>query len=234
MVVTDTAGNVWISSDYGGPLTLTLGSTVLAPAPTGSGFLAKLSAAGDWQWAIPIPVGVGVVRPHRGLAPAGGAMILAASSRHPTRVGDRVLTADGGTAYVARVGADGAIEWLRQLGGSSELKIWDVAADASGQVRIAGHFVGALQLGGVSLTAVGGPGDSDIFVAAFGSRGQQRWVKAAGSAGQGAGDVWEGDVGTAVRLAPDGASYIAGEVVSHGTFDQLSLERGGFVWKIAP
>jgi deoxycytidylate deaminase len=67
--------------------------------------------------------------------------------------------------FVAKFAADGAHLWSKRFGDGSEQNGYAVAADASGNVIVTGHFQGTADFGGGALTSAGG---WDIFVAKFG------------------------------------------------------------------
>ena len=76
-------------------------------------------------------------------------------------------------AFVARIGADGSVSWLRQLGGTGEDKALAVAATADGVL------VGGLT--GATMPSATSSGDYDGWVASFGGEGTQRWLTQLGT-----------------------------------------------------
>ncbi|GAA4467159.1 hypothetical protein GCM10023170_079140 [Phytohabitans houttuyneae] len=137
-------------------------------SPADDGFVARFTATGERAWLTQLGDATKADRFY-GLAaaPDGGAYVAGYTSgalAGPS-AGDKDLV-------LARVGADGAVAWTRQLGGAGEDKAYAVAAAASG-VYVAGvtsaGLPGAPYLGG-----------TDGFVAAFGTDGTPRWVAADG------------------------------------------------------
>jgi hypothetical protein len=103
----------------------------------------------------------------------------------PDPVGTYDLTARGtADAYVAKYDPDGALVWVRRMGGdvvagASDDRASAVAVDGSGNVVVAGQLNGSGDFGGVALTAAGG---RDGFVAKIDPSGQVLWAKRWGAA----------------------------------------------------
>jgi hypothetical protein len=70
--------------------------------------------------------------------------------------------------FVVKLGPDGSYLWSGNFGDVDEQFGSAVAADASGNIVVTGHFAGAIDCGGGALTSAGG---YDIFVAKFGPDG---------------------------------------------------------------
>lgn len=80
------------------------------------------------------------------------------------------------------------------------------ATDAAGNIYVAGHFVGTINLGGGPLTSAG---NDDILVASFSPTGGHRWSKRFGGVGF--------DVGEALTVDNKGNVYVSG--VFEGSVD---------------
>ncbi|HML20316.1 MAG TPA: alpha/beta hydrolase-fold protein [Aggregatilinea sp.] len=76
--------------------------------------------------------------------------------------------------YVARISADGALEWVTQFGGSGEDKGLAIAALADGSVAVAGM---------TSSDLAGALGEIDAFLAVYDAAGKQQWLQQFGTAG---------------------------------------------------
>ena len=106
------------------------------------------------------------------------------------------------------------------LGGSntstSEDMGYAVAADADGNVYVAGAFADSGNFGGVTRTSVG---REDIFVGKYSSTGALSWVRSFGSSGaDGAYDI---------ALDSAGAVYITGEFSNTVNFGTATLTSAG-------
>ena len=74
-----------------------------------------------------------------------------------------------------------------------------IAADASGNVYLAGYFTGSIDFGGGLLSSAG---SSDLYVASFSSSGAYRWARAHGSTGA--------DPGRGQAMDSGGNVYVTG------------------------
>ena len=134
-------------------------------SPADDGFVARFTAAGERVWLTQLGDATKADRFY-GLAaaPDGGVYVAGYTSGAlaGTSAGDKDVV-------LARVGADGAVAWSRQLGGAGEDKAYAVAAGPSG-VYVAG------------VTSAGLPGAPQLggFLAAFTVDGAPRWAKADG------------------------------------------------------
>jgi len=99
-------------------------------------------------------------------------------------------------------GANGAHLWSKRFGDTDYDLGYDVAADTSGNVLLAGNFSGTVDFGGGPLTSAG---SRDIFVAKFsGADGSHLWSKRLGAA----------DYDVPYAVAADGS----GNVIVTGSF----------------
>jgi enterochelin esterase-like enzyme len=137
---------------------------------TDDAFVARLSATGAVVWRTQFGV-AGVADRAYGLAaaPDGGAYLAGYTkgALGGANAGDK-------DAIVARVGPDGQLGWVRQLGGAGEDKAFGVAADATGV-----FVVGSTPAG---LPGAPGLGGMDGWIARYGADGSRQWVKTVGGA----------------------------------------------------
>lgn len=89
----------------------------------------------------------------------------------------RELTAGKEThALVARLNAQGEVQWLSTVPGAPSAVVHEITADAAGTVWVAGIFKGRLQAADKSWTSTGDK-DSDGWVAQFGTDGKLKWCQ---------------------------------------------------------
>jgi hypothetical protein len=137
---------------------------------TFDGFVAKYSSLGTREWVR--MVGTSAEDSVRAVATDGTAFFAAGFT----------AGALGGThaglkdAFVAKYSGTGALMWVRQLGTSADDLAHGVAADASGNVYVAGVTGGALQ-GNASA------GAQDVFLAKYDANGALLWMRQWGSPG---------------------------------------------------
>ncbi len=87
--------------------------------------------------------------------------------------GQTVLTTKGGTdAFVARYTTAGALDWVRQFGGSLGDAGNGVDLDAAGNVVVTGYFSGTVDFDpGTGVSNLTSAGDNDIFVVELSAAG---------------------------------------------------------------
>lgn len=105
-------------------------------------------------------------------------------------------------AFVARVDASGAFQWVTTLGGKNEERGDAVAVDAQGNVAFTGLFSDTMTAGELSAKA---GGSDDLFVAGIDPKGELQWLWTAGGVAS--------DAATAIAPAGDGGWIV---VVSFG------------------
>lgn len=134
-------------------------------------FVARLSAAGTWEWAIQgggshWDKGFGVC------ATANGEVFVAGTFRNTATFGPHQVTAGGSNdVFVARVSGAGQWLWVEAQGIAAYMEVYGMALDPLGeQIAITGTYAFApAVIGGVSLPA---PQGDDMYVAAFDTTGQ--------------------------------------------------------------
>ncbi|MDI1430436.1 hypothetical protein [Polyangium sorediatum] len=87
-----------------------------------------------------------------------------------------LFSAAEGSTYVAKVGADGAIGWVKTFPTSVNLAR-GVAVSGAGQITVVGEFNGTINFGGSDLQSQ----DSDIYIATFDAAGAHVWSKKYGA-----------------------------------------------------
>ncbi len=192
--VADAAGNVYVGGEFTAntvqppTATATFGATVLTvPSDSAQGFIAKLSPAGQWLWAVPVgrrsKVGSdrGVSVSGLALTPAGDVVATGVFGR-TLRLGATTLISAGDLdGYAARLsGTSGQWTWAERFGGSGQEISAGVALTPTGDVVVCGRFVSPqLSFGPLApLMLMGGQGDS--FVAQLdGTTRQWQWATSA-------------------------------------------------------
>jgi hypothetical protein len=177
-VVPDGAGGVVAAGTFtgtldfgGGPLVNSGGAKEI--------FVARLDSAGNQVWSQQFGDGSSdaVVQ---ALANDGPSAILLSGTYGPSiAFGGTTLTPAAGATngdFLAALdlGAGGPL-WSKGLPSTSNIL---AGVDGSQNILIAGAFSGSIDLGGGSLTSVGG---TDIFVAGLDPMGNHRWSKSFGS-----------------------------------------------------
>jgi len=141
----------------------------------------------------------------------------------PGEPGEMTMTSDGySDIFVAKLNADGELQWARRAGGEGSDVANAIAAFPDGSFVVTGYF---------QETATFGPGESgeatldcagtsDIFVAFYASDGSLLWTRRAGSVSV-SNPLYQflevSDMGRDVAIWP------AGEIVVTGTFAEIGV-----------
>jgi hypothetical protein len=217
-------GTAFVTGYFNGTATFGLGEaaqTALTSAGGQDVFVAKYGPNGALAWA----------RRAGGAASDSGQSIALASDGSALVTGDfagsaifgqgetnqTTLTAPGtnvSDAFIARYGADGALAWVKQAGGTGTDGSRGIAALSDGGALVTGFFsstatFGPGEAGQRSLTATGA---SDLFVARYGANGTLAWVvRAGGSSGTQA-------LSRDIAVFSDGSAIVVGSLTNAVTF----------------
>ncbi|MDX2038624.1 MAG: Ig-like domain-containing protein [Isosphaeraceae bacterium] len=159
----DSDQGVIISGSYAGSATFGA-QTLVATGPT-EAYAAKLSAAGDFLWAVGTRGGAGTVAEMRGVAVDSSGNITAAGFSTGTvdfdpSSGTRSLVSQGiRDVAVWSLTPTGSLRWAVGFGGSDVDWANEVAIDPTGGVFVAGSYTGTVDFdpgpGTTQLTATG-------------------------------------------------------------------------------
>jgi len=118
----------------------------------------------------------------------------------------------------------GAQQWQQAVVGSGGYRVLATAADAAGNVYIAGRLIGGATFGATILTSANAPWGSNAFVAKWSSATQGFvWAQLISSNGY----------GEAEAIALNGSNvYVAGSVTGPATLGSFSVSGGGFVTRL--
>ena len=106
---------------------------------------------------------------------SAGDVALTGKFQGSVNFGGTTLTSAGSDdAFVAKLtGASGAHAWSKRFGSTSQDIATGVAVDGTGNVVVAGYFLGSVDFGGGLLTA----SNIDVFVAKYSSAGTYVWAQ---------------------------------------------------------
>ena len=111
-------------------------------------------------------------------------------------------------AFLLKLNAFGDVQWIRQFGSAEEDMGFGLTVDRFGNSYVTGYtFLGDIDGAGPAVNQ----GNEDVFLAAFDSAGNQRWIRQLGSP--------ESDVAYAVAIDKHGSLYVTG--LSFGDLDGL-------------
>ncbi len=233
-VAVDDQGNVYLTGSYNSSdFSMGAASNILPAAVNGDAYLVKLDSNGDLIWAKSIggtdnddANGV-IVDGYNNVYVVG--FFNGSANFDPN--GTAMLSVAGvSDIFLAKYDTAGNYIWARRMGGADDEYGYDVAADAMGNVYVAGAFNGTISFDGTAATLSSFAGRDGVLVK-YDSAGNYVWSKSIGGAN------WDEMYGVAV----DGGNnvHITGgfqDAVAFGPGVTLTSEGGGdvFVAKYDP
>ncbi len=173
-IATDGSQNSYITGFY--TETVTFGSTTLNCTESGV-FVAKLSPAGNWLWAVQ-PGMTGWVNAYGIACDLVGGIYLSGNFTNTATFGSETLTSAGQSdVFAAKLDTEGNWIWARRAGGTNWEESLGIAVKSMGSCVISGQFNDSASFGSTTLTSSGG---SDAFVASLSTTGVWQWAKKAG------------------------------------------------------
>ncbi len=131
--------------------------------------------------------------------------------------GSITLTGSSSTnAFVVKLSPNFEVLWARSSNGVNLVEGKAIAADAAGNVYVAGDFFNTAIFGGFTLTSTG---YRDIFIVKYDTNGNVLWVKKAGGI--------VGDIPHDIAIDANGNCLITGEFGLAATFDNQILTGTG-------
>jgi hypothetical protein len=199
-VVATAQGTVYLTGQFRGEATF--GSTPLTAEGDYDLFVAKLSSAGQFEWAA--GGGGDWWDMGRGIAvDASGNVFVVGQHEEQGTFGAFPVTGQGYyDILVAKLSPNGQFLWALSAGGEDKDRGHSIALDNNGNAYVVGQFEEDATVGTTQLTP---QGEEDIVVAAFDGDGTNLWARAIGGPGE--------DVGLAIALH-------RGEVQVTGQFEE--------------
>ncbi|MFA6545891.1 MAG: immunoglobulin domain-containing protein, partial [Limisphaerales bacterium] len=204
-VAVDTSGNACLVGQFQG--IATFGSTRLTNTSASSysdAFVAKFDTDGTNIWARAL--GVAAIDDLGNAVALDGSGNVFVAGQSTLATFNSVALTNYGRAFVAKFDSTGTPLWARKAGGGGSGGQFDqatgVAADAAGNVYLAGVFAGASASfsGSAILTNRGG---FDSFLACFDPNGGLQWVQQIGGT--------QDDRINGIAADPSGNAYVVGE-----------------------
>ncbi len=182
-ICTDANGNIFITGFFIGvataPVGMVLGTYTVYPVGSGAGymFLAKLDQNGNVLWAK--SAGGGFARSV--CTDAGGNVYVVGSSAssYSFTIGSYNFPSNGATDFfIAKYSPIGSLLWAKLVGGARFDYANSVAADAAGNIIVAGEFQGPVMAMGTQTLSNSDPsGNSmDAFIAKYDASGNVLWA----------------------------------------------------------
>ncbi|HEV8608950.1 MAG TPA: hypothetical protein VGS98_02620 [Thermoanaerobaculia bacterium] len=177
-IAIDASGEIVITGFFGG--TVDFGGGPLT-GTSGSGFLAKYSAAGQHRWSRRLTTGSTLDEGTAVGVDGAGNVIVGAGFYGTVNFGGGSLTSAGSEDIaLLKYNSSGTFLWSRRIGGASADMVRGLAVDATtGEFVTSGYFAGSVDFGGG--TALASAGANDAFVARYDSSGGHVWSRRWGS-----------------------------------------------------
>ncbi len=234
-VATDTAGNIYIASAFGGS-SMTVGSTTLTNAdPSGSTydiFVAKYTPAGVLVWASSIggkssDYAFGIT-----VSSTGDVYVAGAFLSPSITIGSSVITNPYKyvSAYIAKFSSTGTPVWGEGAGGANGAFSAGLTSDKTGNVYMAGTFAdSSITLGGTTIlrTYPAAVPQSALFLVQYSPADVVTFSKTIGS-------PTSGVLGYTVSLAECGQVWVGGsysESATIGSGDTLAIGGSAPYWR---
>ncbi len=180
------------------------------------GMVAKHSTTGAFQWKRHFGGSGDFVMGDLAANSAGG-IFVAFAFTGTVQAGGHTLSSSGSwDAGIAKLSSSGSVEWMRKIGGSGNDFAYTVTVAVTGDILVAGHFMGFADLGAASMNS---QGQRDGFVARLSASGTFQSVTRVG----GTGDMYIRKVASDLY----GNVYVAGYF--NGTIDFNGVASGGSV-----
>ena len=214
-IVLDAEGNIYVTGSFRG--SVAFGSTTLTSAGYSDVFVAKLSGAGTWLWAVQAggadnDIGRGVS------VDASGNVYVTGEFSGTAAFGSNSLTSSGSTdIFIAKLNSSGAWLWPRKLGSSGADYGMALCADAAGNSYVTGYFTGTVSVGTVAVLI--SAGEVDAFVLKISSAGNWVWAR------RGGGTLSDRSYG--IALDADGYCCITGNFRGSAVFGTSTLASAG-------
>ena len=215
-VATDPRGNVYVGGYYSSP-SITFGTTTLTnPYGTVSQemFIARYDSAGNSIWAK------GYGNYHEdgvtGIVTDTSGNIYMTGYFGSTFVdfdATTLTSAGGKDVFLVKYDSSGNLQWEKRAGGSGDDAAGALAIDPSGNLIIAGYFIGSTCIFGATTLTNAGLATTDGFLAKYTPTGSVVWANRVG--------------GSADDKATSVATDTAGNIYMGGYFNSPVISLGG-------
>jgi hypothetical protein len=188
-----------------------------SPGGGPNGYVAMVRRDGGRMWTRNFAAG-GSSRAAAVSFDAGGRALVAGWLEGTENLGGGAVTADSADAFVVSYDSDGAVVWMRALGGAGDDGINALRVNAAGDIAVTGWFEGEVDLGSDGPVLLDSFGQRDIFVAKLAADGATRWARSFGGGSN--------DSGVGIAMRADGSVVATGYYEGNAMFDELQMPSG--------
>ena len=229
-VCADASGNLYVTGFFSG--VATFGPYSLTATSGTDCFIARMSASGEWLWAINF-FGTGNERGNCISVDALGFIYVTGAFDGQIQFpnGPPTNTHGGSDAFVAKFDPYGACMWWVQVGGFGYETGTGIAVDGQGNAYATGHFEGEAYFSSVyDFQSRASQGESDLYELKVGEWGWVDWISTAGGPND--------DISNGIVVDQAGNSYVAGNFWGNPAFGTQTLANTGwwdaFAAKLSP
>lgn len=208
-------GEVLVVGRFAG--TIDAGGGPLVSTSSGDLLLIQLGPEGQHRWSRAVARADADLSLVRARAVGDAWLLAGAFFGRRLDLGAGAVEAEGGnTAFIARLGSDGATQWQTILPASGDSFVTEVIATDDDGAWVGGRFFGVLDAGGTTETA---RGSADIFLARLDAAGAIARLERHGDT--------ELETVTGLALAPGGGLWVAGQFETRTEIGEAVIERAG-------
>ncbi len=169
----DSSGNVILAGYFQDNLDFGTGSLPTLDGSAGTPFVAKLDGSGTTVFAKAFATSaLGV--PYSVAADPSGNILIGGTVNGTIDFGGGTLTTENDDAFVVKLSPSGTHLWSHIYGGAGTQGLFALRSDKQGNVLLTGSFIGPINFGGTTLTAVG---SDDVYLAKLNPDGTHAWSK---------------------------------------------------------
>ncbi|MBC7447484.1 MAG: hypothetical protein H7330_05440, partial [Hymenobacteraceae bacterium] len=187
-VAMDASGNVLLTGAFNGSWVM-FGATSFNSTQSGTSdlFVAKINAAGAWQWAQRSGGNASERGYSLGADASGNVYVAGTWENSAATFGAITLPANTPTDYasvlIGKLNAGGLWQWVATMGGTDYDVPADLLVDGTGNATVAGYFLSPAITCGTATVANNGI-SNDGFVAQVSAAGAWQWAVGAGDIGE--------------------------------------------------
>lgn len=174
-IAQDAGGNIYVAG-YFSSATIIFGSTTLTNSGSRDLFIAKYTPSGALMWVRQVTGGFD--EQITGIAITGASVYVTGSYKTTITFGGFTLNNPTGweEIFIVKYDTNGNVIWARKATGSKPDYSNTIAADASGNVYIAGYFYSDTLIFGTTQLLLSSQGSADSYFAKYDANGNVVWA----------------------------------------------------------